>query len=97
MSKKLRRPARTKRRSRVAVPQFQRSVTRREYAALAVRLGAVELQMQRNRALIDLHTQRIAQLQEQVNALEASVAAQALANEIPALPLPAATTPTVES
>jgi hypothetical protein len=71
-------------------------VTRREYAELVVRLGSVELQMQRNRAIIDLNTQRITQVLDQVNELKATAATTSLANELPALPLPV-TTPTVES
>jgi hypothetical protein len=73
----------------------RRSVTRREYAELAVRLGSAELQMQRNRTIIDGLVQRVAQLQEQVIALYASAAKQALVTDLPALP--PTTTPTVES
>jgi CII-binding regulator of phage lambda lysogenization HflD len=95
LTKKLRRPTSTKRRSRVAVPPARRAVTRREYAELAVRLGSAELQMQRNRTVIDALVQRVAQLQEQVSALHANAAQQTLVAELPALP--PATTPTVES
>lgn len=84
MTKKLRRPTAAKRRS-TAAPLPRQSVTRREYAALAARLGAVELQMQRNRTIIDTQGQRLAQLQEQVNALQAQTVAQAIAQELPAL------------
>jgi hypothetical protein len=95
VAKKLRRRTSTKRQTRAAVPVPRRTVTRREYAELAVRLGSAELQMQRNRAAIDLLAQRVAQLHEQVNALQASMVTPAFGTELPALP--PATTPTVES
>ncbi len=94
--KKRVRPTKSKRRARAPLPRNTSSVTRREYAEVVVRLGSVELQIQRNRAIIDLQTQRIAQLLEQINELKAAVATQSLAQEIPALPL-IPTTPTVES
>ena len=93
MTKKLRRSAATKRR-RVSIPATRRSVTRREYAELALRLGAVEMQMQRNRTEIERQAQRIVQLQEQVNALLAKTLTPSLGPEIA---LPPTTTPTVES
>jgi hypothetical protein len=74
------------------VPSPRRTVTRREYAEVVVRLGAAELQLQRTRAALETQAQRIAQLEEQVTALTSATAAQALAT----LPVPA-TTPTVES
>ena len=95
LSKKLRPRSTTKRRSRAAVPLPRRAITRGEYAELAVRLGAAEMQMQRNRAIVDALSQRVAQLHEQVNALEARVAPSAFGSELPNLP--SATTPTVES
>jgi hypothetical protein len=77
------------------MPVPRRSVTRREYAELAVRLGAVEMQMQRNRTTVEAQALRIAQLQEQVNALQASTVTQAFGTDLPALP--SVPTPTVES
>jgi hypothetical protein len=62
---------------------------------LALRLGSAELQMQRNRTIIDGLVQRVAQLQDQITALHASAAKQALVTELPMLP--PTTTPTVES
>jgi uncharacterized coiled-coil protein SlyX len=94
LTKKLRRVTAPKRR-RVAVVAPRRSITRREYAELAVRLGAAELQMQRNRAIIDGLVQRVAQLQEQVMALQASTAKPAPVTDFPIMP--PTTTPTVES
>jgi hypothetical protein len=47
-------------------------VTRREYAELVVRIGSVELQAHRNRAILDLQAKRIAQMQEELNRLHAS-------------------------
>jgi hypothetical protein len=87
----------TKSRHRRGSISPRRSVTRREYAELAVRLGAIELQAQRNRAAIELQAERLTHLQEQVNALTAAAAgAQALSQEGPAAPL-TPTTRTVES
>ena len=87
-----------RKRSKVRSQPHKRSVrpavSRREYAELVVRLGSVELQIQRNRAELELHAQRIAQLQESVDALKAAALPTALANEMP-LPIPP--TPTVES
>jgi len=51
--------------------------------------------MQRNRAIIDGLVQRVAQLQEQVIALQAGAAKQALVTDLPMMP--PTTTPTVES
>jgi hypothetical protein len=79
--------------TRAAVPTPRRSVTRREYAELVVRLGSVELQAQRNRATLDLQARRIAELQEQLSLLQA---AQSLAKDVPGVPVPPPI-PTVES
>ena len=94
MSKRLRR-TKPKHQSRTIERSSRPAVSRREYAELVVRLGSVELQIQRNRAELELHAQRIAQLQELVAALKAAAVPSALASEIPPLPLPP--TPTVES
>jgi hypothetical protein len=69
-------------------------VSRREYAELVLRLGSVELQVQRNRAEIELHTQRIAHLQDTIEALKTTSAA-VLSTDIAALPAPP--TGTIES
>ena len=95
MKKTLRR-TQSKGRSRANVPTQRRAVTRGEYAEVVVRLGAVELQMQRNRADIDLQAQRIAQLQEQLRAIPTALPAQTVSKEMPPLPI-ATTAPAVES
>jgi hypothetical protein len=95
MKKTIRR-TKPKRRSHAGVTAPRPGVTRREYAEVVVRLGSVELQIQRNRAVIDLQGQRINQLQEQLNAVGAAAASQTASAEIPALPI-AVSTPTVES
>ncbi len=94
MSKTLRR-SKPKRRSRPATPRSRPSVSRREYAEVVLRLGSIELQVQRNRAELELHAQRIADLQELVRSLNKATLSPALSNEIPPLPLPPK--PTVES
>jgi hypothetical protein len=94
VSKRLRR-TKPKHRSRTIERSSRSAVSRREYAELVVRLGSVELQAQRNRAELELHAQRIAQLQELVDALKAAAVSPALASEIPPLPIPPM--PTVES
>jgi hypothetical protein len=85
--------------SKRRLPSSRRSsrpgVSRQEYAELVVRLGSVELQAQRNRAELELHAQRIAQLQELVAALKAAALSAAVASDMPPLPIPP--TPTVES
>jgi hypothetical protein len=90
------RSSKPKRRARATLPPVRRSVTRREYAAVVVRLGTLEIQVQRNRGTIELQAQRIGHLQEQIEVLKAAAAQQTLATEIAALPL-SPTTPTVES
>ena len=80
------RRSKSKRRSSAAAPGARQSVTRREYAELVVRLGSVELQVQRNRAMLDLHAQRIAQLQEQLSLAHA--AAQPPGTDTMAVPIP---------
>jgi hypothetical protein len=59
-----------------------------------MRLGALEMQVQRNRVIIDLQAQRIVQLQEQLDVIKTAATQQTLANEIAAL---SPTTPTIES
>ena len=71
-----------KRRTRATPPSPRRQVTRREYAEVAVRLGALEMQVQRNRGTMELQAQRIARLQEEIDALKASAARQTLATEM---------------
>jgi hypothetical protein len=71
-------------------------VTRREYAELVVRLGSVELLAHRNRAVLDRQAQRIAQLEEQLRALQADALARSLPQKIPAAPA-SPPIPTVES
>jgi hypothetical protein len=70
-------------------------VSRREYAELVLRLGSLELQVQRNRAELELHAHRIADLQETVEALKLAAPSAALSSEIPSLPAPPK--PVVES
>ena len=65
------------------------------YAEVVLRLGSVELQVQRNRAELELHAQRIAELQDLVRSLNKATLSPALSSEIPPLPLPLK--PTVES
>jgi hypothetical protein len=72
------------------------AVTRREYAEVVVRLGSLEIQVQRNRTTIELQAQRIVELQEQIDALKAPAVAQQLTQELAAVPL-APGIPTVES
>ena len=95
MKKTLRR-SKPKRRSHASVPARRQTVTRREYAELVVRLGSAELQMQRNRASIDLQAQLIRQLQDQLSAIAIAQSPQAVSGENPVLPI-AVATPTVES
>ena len=71
LMKRIRR-SKSKRRSSAATPGARQSVTRREYAELVVRLGSVELQAQRNRATLDLHAQKIAQLQQELSLAQAA-------------------------
>ena len=78
-----------------SMSSMRSGVSRREYAEVVVRLGSVELQAQRNRAELELHAQRIAQLQELVESLKRTSPSPALSSEIPALPIPPK--PTVES
>ena len=92
MSKTLRR-SKPKRRSRSA-PRSRPAVSRREYAEVVLRLGSLELQVQRNRAELELHAQRIAELQEFVASRKTAVSP--LSSEIPPLPIPPPTS-TVES
>lgn len=77
------------------MPLPRRIVTRREYAELLLRLAATEVQTQRQRAALELQEQRITQLQEQIDALKNTTVAQAVANDLAAVPLPVA--PTIES
>ena len=77
------------------MPLQRRSVTRREYAELVVRLAATEVQTQRQRAVLELQEQRISHLQEQIDALKTTTATQARANDLSVVPLPV--TPTIES
>lgn len=77
------------------MPLPRRTVTRREYAEIVVRLAATEVQTQRQRAALELQEQRITHLQEQIDALKNTTVAQALANDISTVPLPAR--PTIES
>ena len=87
-----RKPTRRPRRAALAPP---RTVTRRDYAELVVRLGATELQVKRHRAAIEQQARLITQMQAQLDALKTVAAAQTLAHDLAALPLP--TPPTVES
>jgi hypothetical protein len=92
---KILRRTKTKRAARAAIPLPRRTVTRREYAELVVRLVATEAQTQRQRAALAVQEQRITQLQEEMDALKKATVAQAIANDIALVPLPA--TPTIES
>jgi hypothetical protein len=71
-----------------------RGVSRREYAELVLRLGSAELQVQRNRAELELHASRIAQLHEILDHLMQAAEAAAAAKD---LPLPGPPARTVES
>ena len=90
-----RRRTKAKRRLPAIARPTSRGVSRREYAELVLRLGSVELQVQRNRAEIELHTQRIAQLQDTMDALKIASPSSAFASDLPALTTPPK--PTVES
>ncbi|RPI57772.1 MAG: hypothetical protein EHM55_00655 [Acidobacteria bacterium] len=94
MARKINRPASRRRSTRLDGASPRTGVSRREYAELVVRLGSVELQLQRSRAELEVHARRIAQLQEQLESLKAATPAPAIA-EIAALPLPPK--PVVES
>jgi hypothetical protein len=68
-----------------------RGISRHEYAELVLRLGSAELQVQRNRAELELHASRIAQLQEILENLMRAAEAAAAAKEIPLSITPART------
>jgi hypothetical protein len=63
-----------------------RTISRREYAELVLRLSSAELQAQRNRAELDLHAARITELQGILENLMRAADAAAAASELPALP-----------
>jgi hypothetical protein len=59
-----------------------RGVSRREYAELVLRLGSAELQMQRNRAELELLASRVTHLQEILDNLMQVAEAAAATKEI---------------
>ena len=79
----------TKKKSRK--PKSKPGVSRYEYAQLCVQLATVESQAQRNRTDLDIQLRRIAQLQDELDALKKALTSSAIPPDALLIPLPKTT------